>query len=420
MNDGAALGPGLERRRLALTLLFFASLFNYLDRQLLSILIEPVKAEFSLSDTDIAVLTGPAFAFFYVALGIPLARLADRGHRLSLLSISVAVWSLMTALCGVATTYWQLFMARVGVGIGEAGGTPPAHSLIMDYFKESERGRALSVYSFGVPAGIFCGFLLGGGIAETLGWRTAFLVLGLPGMLLAALIAIFLREPVRRSVQPDQPSLLLSLSDLFAVQSFRYCLLAGGFVAIGGYGAVQWTAPFLIRTHGVSLTEAGAILAVLVAVFSSLGVFIGGYLGDLLSQRKGLAWYAWVPAIFSLAACPIALGAFLSSSLIVALIFLALLNLLMNAITAPLFAGAYSFIPQHLRATASAVLLFSINLLGLGLGPLLVGLGSDLLAEAFGQSGLAYSLAILVFSYWVAAAAFLHAGRHLRRESASA
>lgn len=402
--------------KLALTLLFFASLFNYLDRQLVSILIEPIKAEFDLTDTGIALITGPAFAFFYVTLGIPLARIADRGHRLSLLSISIALWSLMTALCGLAGSYWQLLLARIGVGIGEAGGSPPAHSLILGYFPAAARARALSVYSLGVPAGIFCGFLLGGSIGESMGWRTAFLVLGLPGLVLAALIAILLEEPPREidAAARRDIRLVAALTDLWNLGAFRWHLIAGGFVAIGGYGAVQWTAPFLVRSHGVGLTEAGLILAVLVGLFSSIGVFLGGLLGDWCSNRFGRPWYAWLPAIMSTAACPIALAGFLTPSLVPALAFLACLNILMNAITAPLFAGAYATVPESMRATASAVLLFSINLFGLGIGPLVVGIGSDALRERFGEDGLAVSLATVVCFYWLAAAAFAVAAKQLK------
>jgi predicted MFS family arabinose efflux permease len=299
--------PGSGYRRYVLGLLAVVYTFNYTDRQILAILLQPIKKELLLTDTQLGFLSGMAFALFYVSLGVPIARLADRSHRVNIISVSIFLWSLMTALSGLAASFWHLLLTRVGVGIGEAGCTPPAHSLISDYFAADQRSSALAVYSLGVPVGAFLGMLIGGWVAEWYGWRNAFFVVGLPGLALAVLVRLSIREPARgladgRSADSQEgddekaPTLGQVLSFLWSRKTFRHITMGTALLAAGAFASASWIPPFLIRSHGMGLGEVGTWLSLLTLVGGVTGVLAGGYFGDLLS-RVNVRWYCLLPGL---------------------------------------------------------------------------------------------------------------------------
>jgi MFS family permease len=294
----------------ALGLLFCAYVFNFLDRQIFSILQEAIKTDLHLSDTGIGFLGGFAFAIFYTTLGIPIARLADRHSRSKIIAISLALWSLMTALCGAARGFVTLALARIGVGIGEAGCSPPAHSLIADYFGPRERSTALAVYSLGIPVGAALGNLIGGYENVFLGWREAFYVVGLPGILFAILVAIFLKEPTRGLIEARTES-EVSLPPLGEVarmlwqqRTFRHLCAAFALTSFVLYGTLQWLPTYFIRTYSLDTAKVGAMIALSSGLFSGLSTLVGGLIGDRMAKRD-VRWLCWLSAIGLLVNAPL-------------------------------------------------------------------------------------------------------------------
>jgi MFS family permease len=281
-------------RNYALAVLFLGYVVNFIDRSILAILLEPIKLELELSDTQLGLLGGLAFAIFYTTLGIPIAALADRWSRVKILSIAMVVWSGMTALCGLAQNFTMLLIARIGVGVGEAGASPPSHSLISDYFPLETRATALSIYALGIPIGSMIGNFVGGFGAAEFGWRTTFMLVGIPGIFVALLIWLSLREPPRGmadagvKVPHDEPAPTVTevLALLWQRVSFRHLAFAAGLHAFVGYGAGTWNAPFLIRSHEMPITEVGSWLA-LISGIGAIGTFFGGFLADKLADRYG-------------------------------------------------------------------------------------------------------------------------------------
>ena len=266
-------------RAYVLVLLVLAYAFNFIDRYILTILQEPIRAEFDLSDTQLGMLTGFAFAMFYVSFGLPIARYADKGNRRNVIAIAIAVWSLMTAISGAVMNFGQLLSARIGVAIGEAGGSPPAHSMISDVFPERSRATALAIYSTGIPLGVLMGYLLGGWINEYLGWRTAFLAVGLPGVALAVLIRLTVKEPARgrsegRTDHGEVPDLAATIRFLWSRRSFRLLSLGAGVQCLAGYGIDMWVAPYIIRSFGMGTGELGTWMGLL-GIFGLIGTFLG-------------------------------------------------------------------------------------------------------------------------------------------------
>ena len=307
----------------ALILLTIVYTFNFVDRQLLAILQETIKADLLLSDSQLGLLTGVAFAVFYVTAGIPIARWADRGNRRNIISLSLFLWSLMTALSGFVQNYAQLVLARIGVGVGEAGGSPPSHSIISDIFPPESRASALGFYSTGVNIGILFGFLLGGWLNEIFGWRTAFIVVGAPGILLAIIVRMTLVEPIRglsenREASGDKSSFRQVVKLLWRTVSFRHLALAAALNAFVSYSFTSWVASFMIRTHGMSTGELGSWLALIVGLFGAIGVFGGGVLADKLA-KKDKRWYAWLPALTGFISLPFTILFLLSESTYTAL-----------------------------------------------------------------------------------------------------
>jgi predicted MFS family arabinose efflux permease len=383
-------------RRYVLAVLVLVYVVNFIDRQVFSILIEPIKADIHLSDTQLGFLGGVAFAFFYTFAGIPIARWADRGNRVTIVTLALVIWSGMTALTGFARGFATLMVARIGVGIGEAGCSPPIHSLISDYFPPERRATALSIYSLGIPIGAAIGTLAGGWIGEYYGWRTAFLVVGVPGLLIAVLVKLTVREVPRGhsegvSVPTEQTESVGGvIRFMWGLKSFRHLSFAGSLHAFVGYGVGLFLPSFFMRIHGFGLAETATYLF-LIGLTGMIGTFLGGYLGD----RLGVAdkrWYAWVPGIATLAAVPFAVAFYLWEDPMVAL-FLAIPGAILGPMyLGPTFGMTQTLVKPQMRALASAILLFVLNLIGLGLGPLFAGFLSDQLRPEFGIESIRYSL----------------------------
>jgi len=416
-NTGTAdFSPAYKRFALAMLTAVYA--LNFIDRQILVILQEPIKADMALSDAQLGLLSGFAFAVIYVTAGIPIAYWADRGNRRNVISLAVAVWSGMTAVSGLAQNYSQLLLARVGVGLGEAGGSPPAHSMISDYYPPEQRATALSIYSSGIYIGILLGFLFGGVIAEAFGWRTAFMVVGLPGVLFALVLRFTLREPVRgrwektAAAHTPQPGLKQTMALLRDRPSFWYIALGSAFASYVAYGNGNFLPSFLIRNHHMSIAEVGTILALVSGVSGALGTFLGGYLSDRYGT-KDMRWYLWIPMLgIALAYFPyinMLLTDNISSGLV--LVFFALI--LNSFYLGPCIALSHALVEPGMRALTSAVLFFVLNMIGLGLGPFLTGLVSDMLVPAYGDQALRYSMVVTTQVYLLALLMFALAARRL-------
>ncbi|MDP6978867.1 MAG: MFS transporter [Myxococcota bacterium] len=415
----ASLSTGYTRYALALLVVVYV--FNFIDRSILSILLESIKQEFQVSDTWLGFLHGIAFAALYTTVGIPIARWSDRGSRTSIISLAVFVWSGMTAITGFAQSFVHLVLARIGVGIGEAGCSPPAHSLISDYFPPERRATALAIYSMGIPIGSGLGFLLGGWLDEWFDWRTAFIVVGAPGIALALLVKLTLKEPVRGrwdppSVTREQPPAGDVMRFMAGLPSFRHMAVAAALHAFYGYGALAFNAVFFRRSHEMGSGEVGSWLALISFTAGVTGTFLGGYLSDRLGSRD-YRWYMWIPAYATLIYIPFAFGVYLWPDPHIALVFAFPASVLGGMYLGPTFAMTQSLVTPMMRATASAVLLFIINMIGLGLGPQGVGILSDLLAPSLDVHSMRYALlaTVTVFAAWSLTHYFL-AARTLRED----
>jgi len=365
----------------ALGVLFVVYVFNFIDRSILGILNQAIKEDLGLSDTQMGFLGGIAFAIFYTLLGIPIARVADRTVRRNVLAVCLTVWSLMTAVCGLAGNFMHLLLARIGVAVGEAGGSPPSHSMISDMFPQSSRATALAIYALGIPVGTMIGNLAGGWINEAFDWRTAFVVVGLPGLVLALIVVFTVREPARGAseqvghVDREAPAVGVAFRQLWSLKSFRYLSLAGAMHAFVGYGAGYWMPAFFIRSHGLGTAEIGVWLFYL-GFAGMAGTFLGGYFADRLAKRDQ-RWYVWLPGIATLASLPFSLFVYLSADHVAAFVVAIIPTFLGSFYLGPTFALTQSLVGLRMRALASSILLFILNLIGLGLGPQVTGILSD-------------------------------------------
>ena len=418
--------PGLfseATRRYALGVLIVVYTFNFIDRQILSILMEPIKADLGLSDTQLGLLSGFAFAAFYATLGIPIASYADRSNRRNLIALALAVWSGMTALSGLVSNFWQLLIARIGVGVGEAGCSPPAHSMIADYYPADRRATALGLYALGIPFGILFGFLAGGWLNEFFGWRIAFFVVGIPGLLLALIVRFTVQEPPRglsegRVSSARQPTIRETFRYLWAKPAFRHLAIGGALTAFVGYGVTSWFPSFLARSHGMTTGEIGTWLGLILGIPGGIGIVAGGWLADRLGARDP-RWYMWLVAIALVACVPFSAAVYLAPTASLALILLAVPVALGNFYQATTFAQVQGLASLRMRAVGAAVLLFILNFIGLGLGPLVTGNLSDLLAPSFGDESLRYSLLICGFVNLWAGWHYWRAARYLREDLAA-
>jgi predicted MFS family arabinose efflux permease len=374
--------------------------FNFVDRQLLAILAEPIKQDLSLSDTQLGLLTGFSFAIFYVVAGIPIARWADKSNRRNIISVAIGLWSLMTAVSGFAQNYVQLLLARIGVGIGEAGGSPPAHSMISDIFPVEKRATALATYSTGVNIGVMLGFLLGGILNEYFGWRVAFFVVGLPGILVALVLRFTVQEPTRgfsdkQVILEDSPPLMDVVKLLWSRKSFRHLSFAAALSAMLSYGSTAWVAPYFIRIHHLGTAELGLMLALVAGLAGAVGTFSAGFLSDRLG-RSDKRWYLWIPGICKLSLVPAVLFIYSTDHAYAALWVYIIPGFLSSTYIGPAIAMLHGLVSSRMRALASAILFFIINLIGLGIGPWLVGAISDATLPTYGVESLRYALLMVV------------------------
>lgn len=402
-----------------LAVLFLVATSNYVDRNIISVLLEPIKAEFGVSDTLLGLLTGISFAVFYATLGIPVARWADRGNRKTIITVSLTIWSVMTALCGMAQSFWQLVLARIGVGAGEAGAIPPAQSLIADYFGPTRCARALAVFMASGMIGYLLGFVLGAKIATDYGWRAAFLIVGLPGLALAILVHFILHEPrTLPQFQPlpnSQESLRATFQALLAKRTFVYLLLGMVIYFLVAYGAVVFLPSFMIRVLNVSLAEIGTSYGAVSAVSSIAGTVLGGFLTDRLAQRNP-AWLGRLPAIGLALAWPLYEAMLLAPTYSMVLVFAGFAGVALNATVPAMFAALHAICGSARRAMAVAVVFFFANLIGLGLGPVIAGAMSDVFSAIHGPVGLRYALLIVMMLLLPCAWMLLMSSRHLAKD----
>ena len=387
--------------RATLWILLIVYIFNFIDRQIVNILAEPIAIDLGLSDTQIGLMTGLAFALFYTALGLPIARYADRPttNRPRLIAIALATWSAMTALCGVANNFIQLLLARIGVGVGEAGCTPPAHSLISDIVPPERRSSALAFYALGIPIGTLLGMMIGGFLADWVGWRRAFLIVGLPGVALALVVYFVLRDPRQQLARPSEtqaaPSAELSMwaavRTVMGSRAFVLLLAAGSTAAFLAYGKTTWTTIFFQRTHELSPGEVGFWFGVVNGAAGIFGTWFGGWLADRFGA-KNRRHVLTAPAIGMAIAAPVAFLAYQATSWQLALALLVVPTLCNSLYYGPTYSAAQGLVPLRARAIAAATVLFFQNLIGLGLGPLFFGMLSDMLAPTYGEESVRYVL----------------------------
>jgi predicted MFS family arabinose efflux permease len=406
-----------ERRNasLVLALLLLAYIFNFLDRQILGILAQPIKADLQLTDTQFGAIGGLAFALLYSVLGVPLAYLADRTSRSMVIAGALAVWSGFTALCGTAAGYWQLFLYRLGVGIGEAGGVAPSYALIADYFEPRRRARALAIFSLGIPIGLAAGTMIGAYIAHAVSWRAAFIVMGIAGIILAPILRYVVRDLPRERAAADPAPLGQVFPMLARKPVFWLMALAASCSSLSGYGLALWTPSVLIRSFGLDLIATANFLASLIFIGGCAGVFAGGWFADRLGAMDR-GWYAKLPAIAWLITAPTFVAGLLAPNLALAWPLLLIPNALNILWIGPVTTAVQHLVPRRMRATASASFLLINNLIGLGVGPLLIGRLSDALKASYGTEALRYAAVASTAFYLLAALLMLLCVKRLRTD----
>lgn len=397
-----------------LIFLLLAYILNFLDRQMLGILAQPIKADLSLSDAQFGAIGGLAFALLYSVLGVPLALLADRTRRSWVVAGSLAVWSGFTALCGTAVTYGQLFLYRLGVGVGEAGGVAPSYALIADYFEPHRRARALAIFSLGIPLGLAGGTLAGAYIASWIDWRAAFLFMGFLGLVLAPIMLIFVRDLPRSAARAATAEPLTKAFLIVARKpTFWLMAFAASFSSLCGYGLALWTPSILIRSFGLDMLSTAHFFASLLLIGGTIGVFAGGWLADRLGAVDR-GWYAKLPAIAWLITAPAFLAGLMAPDLRLAWLLLLIPNALNILWLGPVVTAVQHLVPREMRSTASASFLLINNLIGLGVGPLLMGAISDSLTASYGTEALRYAAIACLSFYLLAALLMMFAVKRLR------
>lgn len=423
-------------QRYLLAVLAAIMVFNYVDRVAMGLLLQSIKHDLSLSDTQLGLLTGLAFAAFYATMGIPIARWADRGNRVTIISVTVGVWSAAVAACGVAASFVQLLLTRIVVAIGEAGCHPPAFSLIADYFSRAERPRAVARYMLGWPLALLFGFFAGGWLNQAVGWRATFVILGLPGVVLAVLAALTLQEPRKNRSRiegvtaagndtdsevsgehtRDEAGTAAILRTLWRSAAYRHLLFAFSLSYFFGNGILQWLPAFFARSHGLESGIIGTWFAAIYGLGGILGTWLGGELASRYAADDERLQLLALTILYGALAL-IGAGVYLVSNTLLAFAVLTLSSVGNAAVTGPMFAATQSLVPPRMRAMSIAVVLFASNLIGLGLGPLAAGAMSDALRPTFGEESLRYALLVLCPGYFWCAWHLWQAGRALAADT---
>ena len=416
----AAATPS-PRRYYVLAVLTGVYAFNFLDRTIFNVLIEPIKKEFALSDTTMGLLAGFGFVLFYSLLGIPIARVADRVNRRNIVALAFAFWSAMTFLCGLASSVTTLALARIGVGIGESAGTPASQSMLADLFDKNERPRALGIYAIGTYLGVFLGYFLGGWVNQHYGWRAAFVSAGLPGVALAALLWLTIAEPKRGAMaetfapEPIGPTLRFLISQpTFVIVLLGFCL-----TSYTNYATSAWIPPFLARVHHLSSAEIGAYAGTFKGLCGIAGTLVGGFVVGQISRRDD-RWKLWAPAIMSGLAGPVFAVCMLTPDFVTMIAALAATSFLVGFHLGPIFAIAQTVARPSMRALASALVLLTATCFGQGVGPLAVGMVNDALKASFGPDAVRYSLLSAAATTTLGALLFVWAARFIRADVARA
>ncbi|HEX8667770.1 MAG TPA: MFS transporter [Allosphingosinicella sp.] len=413
-REGAAAAP---HGRILLILLL-AYIFNFVDRQILSILQIPIKAELGLSDAEVGLMGGIAFALLYSTLAIPVARIADRTDRAKIIAVSVGLWSAFTALCGTTQSFWQIFAARMGVGIGEAGGVAPSYALISHHFPPERRARALAIFSLGIPIGSALGVFFGGWLASSIDWRSAFFAVGGAGLLLAPLVWFGIPDPGRGRLERHaaaQAPLATVAGMLLRKPSFWLLSFGAAGGSVVGYGLAFWIPAYLSRSLGLELIGISWFYGSVVLVGGVAGIWLGGWLGDRLARTRP-GGYPLVPAVCFLLAAPLYAVGIFATSLPLAWILLTLATALGLVWLGPVVAAVQHIVPPEMRATASAAFLFINNLIGIGFGIWIMGRLSDLMAAAHGADSLRYSMLTVLSFYLLSSALYFGASRTVARD----
>jgi predicted MFS family arabinose efflux permease len=397
----------MSRKNYLLALLSAVMVFNYVDRIALATMIQNIKVDLKLTDTDIGLLTGIAFAAFYSLMGIPIARWADRGDRVRLISITVALWSIAVGLCGRAASFLQLLMIRIGVAVGEAGCHPPAFSLISDYFNRAERPRAVARYMLAWPIALLLGFFAAGWLNELYGWRATFMAIAAPGLCLAVLAAFTLSEPRRAFVAgagraavtaSPQPPIKEVFGTLWRSRAYRHLLVSFALSYFFGNGILQWQPAFFMRSYGLRTGEIGTWFAMIYGLGGLLGTYLGGEIASRCAGDDERLQFRGLAALYA-ALAVLGAGVYLVPGWGLALGVLTLSAIGAAAVNGPLFAATQTLVPARMRAMSIAIVLFFSNLIGLGLGPLIVGMLSDALRPWLGHESLRYALLALCPGY---------------------
>jgi MFS family permease len=400
-------------------LLFLTSVSNFSDRQVFALLIESIKHDLHVSDGEIGLLGGLTFAIFHSVAGLPLARLADTKPRRLVISAGIFAWSILTIGCGLAANFWQMVIARLGVGVGEATGTPTSHSLVADYFPKDRRAAIMALTSMGATAGIFVASLGGGWINQYYGWRMAFILLGIPGIFLSLLIFFTLKEPKRGQMDDKvyvvAPSMLTAIKGLLSIPSYRHIVAVAALHGFVGATGLFWYPAFMQRVHGLSSGETGTFMAFLYPPFSALGMLLMGRFADVLARRD-MRWYLWIMAIATAGVAPFLLVFLLwpDRNALYVLMFVAFMA---GAGIPALHAVTQYVAPPNARATASAINVLIIGLAGNGIGAAIVGFLNDALAPTFGKSAIRYSMTIIAVAGTWAAIHAIMAARTIRADA---
>lgn len=426
-QEGGGSRPAWEiwsagRRHYVLAALCFVALFNFIDRQVITILIEPIRSEFGASDAQMGLLTGLFFAGFYIVASVPLARLSDRGSRRNVIAACLGIWSATTMLGGFAMNFTQLAITRMGTAVAEGGAGPASHSMIADLYPLRRRATALALYAGVSSLGIGLGVLIGGSLSQAFSWRSVLIMVGAPGLLLALLMRLSVQEPPRAAIAAgsvaNTPSLRETLASLWKRRSYRAIVLTVAFASLAGYGTLGWGPTYFLRVHGLTPAEVGLWFGLV----SASALFIGGTASGLLSDWAGrydMRWYMRIAAFGPLASIPFGLWFAFSESPRNALIALFMMFALLSMHSPPSYAISQTLAPPRTRAVASVMMGMFTTIAGMGIAPVIIGVCNDLLSPRFGVESIRYSLAFMLLGSAAATITALWSGRHIREDYAA-